>query len=212
MAIEVQRYPNKGESPFKESLADAEEITIEIEEGEEPAVEFQMSADGQMLPVVDQEQQATNEHNQNLADVLPPEKLSELSSELSSAYEEDKESREEWLQTFTEGLDLLGIKTEDRDEPFPGASGVTHPILAEAATQFQAQAYKELLPASGPVKTRIVGAENREVMAQSQRVKEFMNYQITEVMEEYDPDMDSLLFYLPLAGSAFKKVYFDKGS
>ena len=154
-------------------------------------------------------QLATNEHNQNLADILPPNKLNELSSELISAYEEDKNSREEWLETFTDGLDLLGIKSEDREEPFPGASGVTHPILAEAATQFQAQAYKELLPASGPVKTRIVGAENKEVRSQSQRVKEFMNYQITEVMEEYDPDMDSLLFYLPLAGSAFKKVYFD---
>ena len=168
-----------------------------------------MSADGQMVPVVDQVQQATNEHNQNLAEILPANKLDELSSELSSAYDEDKNSREEWLETFTDGLDLLGIKSEDREEPFPGASGVTHPILAEAATQFQAQAYKELLPASGPVKTRIVGAENKEVKSQSQRVKEFMNYQITEVMEEYDPDMDSLLFYLPLAGSAFKKVYFD---
>ena len=209
MAIEVQRYPNKGESPFKEAVDDAEEITIELEEGEEPAVEFEMSADGQMVPVVDQVQQATNEHNQNLAEILPANKLDELTSELSSAYDEDKNSREEWLETFTDGLDLLGIKSEDREEPFPGASGVTHPILAEAATQFQAQAYKELLPASGPVKTRIVGAENKEVKSQSQRVKEFMNYQITEVMEEYDPDMDSLLFYLPLAGSAFKKVYFD---
>ena len=117
--------------------------------------------------------------------------------------------RDEWLQTFSDGLDLLGIKSEERDTPFPGASGVTHPLLAEAATQFQAQAYKELLPANGPVSTKMVGLDTPEVEAQCKRVKEYMNYQITEVMEEYDPDMDSLLFYLPLAGSAFKKVYFD---
>tara|TARA_R110000796_G_scaffold104855_1_gene214779 strand:- start:4879 stop:7278 length:2400 start_codon:yes stop_codon:yes gene_type:complete len=211
MAIEVQRYPNKGESPFAEQSEDSEDLIVEIarDSEEDGGVEFQMSPEGEMMPVENNEQISTEEHNMNLAEVLDPQALGELSSEITTAYEQDQTSREDWLTTFSEGLELLGIKTEERDEPFPGASGVTHPLLAEAATQFQAQAYKELLPPSGPVKTKVVGAENSEVMAQSQRVKEYMNYQITEVMEEYDPDMDSLLFYLPLAGSAFKKVYFD---
>ena len=204
MAIEAQRYPKK-ENP----ITSEEELVVELEEAnDDGSVEFQIGANGQMLPMEDTEALET-EHNSNLAVVLDPSSLSEISSELTAAFEEDKESRDEWLQTFTDGLDLLGIKSEERDMPFPGASGVTHPLLSEAATQFQAQAYKELLPANGPVNTKVVGLDTPEVAKQSKRVKDFMNYQITEVMEEYDPDMDSLLFYLPLAGSAFKKVYFD---
>ena len=145
----------------------------------------------------------------NLAEVLDSSSLQTLASELVDAFEQDKESRKDWLDVFTKGLELLGIQTEEREEPFPGATGVHHPLLSEAVTQFQAQAYKELLPSGGPVKTRVMGNESPEAMSQSQRVKEFMNYQITEVMQEYDPEMDSLLFYLPLAGSAFKKVYYD---
>jgi len=211
MAIEVQRYPNKGTSPFLKQPDDEEELTIQVPEEDPTAngVEFQVGPDGEMVALDDTVQTQENEHTTNLTEVLEPNVLQEISSELTSAYEEDKTSREDWLDAFSKGLDLLGIKTEDRDMPFPGASGVTHPLLAEAATQFQAQAYKELLPANGPVATNIVGAESPETMAQCQRVKEYMNYQITEVMEEYDPDMDSLLFYLPLAGSAFKKVFFD---
>ena len=204
MAIEVQRYP-KQENP----ITSEEEIVVELEDStDDGGVEFQVGANGQMLPMEDTEALET-EHNSNLALVLDPSSLSEISGELIGAFEEDKESRDEWLQTFSDGLDLLGIKSEERDMPFPGASGVTHPLLSEAATQFQAQAYKELLPANGPVNTKVVGLDTPEIAKQSKRVKDFMNYQITEVMEEYDPDMDSLLFYLPLAGSAFKKVYFD---
>ena len=204
MAIEAQRYPKK-ENP----ITSEEELVIELEEAnDDGGVEFQVGSNGEMLPVDDTEALET-EHNSNLALVLDPSELGEISNELIAAFEEDKESRDEWLQTFSNGLDLLGIKSEERDTPFPGASGVTHPLLAEAATQFQAQAYKELLPANGPVSTKMVGLDNPELEAQCKRVKEYMNYQITEVMEEYDPDMDSLLFYLPLAGSAFKKVYFD---
>ena len=208
MAIEAQRYANKEKSPFVES---EEDIILELPEMDSEAggVEFQVGENGEMLPVQESPEQQENEHNVNLAEILEESSLREISGELIEAYEEDKTSREDWLNSFSKGLDLLGIKTEERDSPFPGASGVTHPLLSEAATQFQAQAYKELLPANGPVSTRVIGAESEEVMAQCQRVKEFMNYQITEVMEEYDPDMDSLLFYLPLAGSAFKKVYFD---
>ena len=213
MAIEVQRYMNNGVDPLEQAPPEQEDLLVQLPEemdiqGESTA-EFEVSADGQVSPVMQTEETVATEHNVNLADVLDDSELRSISSELIDAYEEDKSSREEWLTTFSEGLDLLGIKSEARDMPFPGASGVTHPILSEAATQFQAQAYKELLPAGGPVKTQTVGNENPELSAQSRRVKEFMNYQITEVMQEYDPDMDSLLFYLPLAGSAFKKVYFD---
>ena len=145
----------------------------------------------------------------NLAEFLDDSTLGELSSELRSMYEEDLESRSEWETSYVNGLDLLGIKTEDRSTPFEGASGITHPLVAESVTQFQAQAYKELLPAGGPVRTSVLGLKDLAREEQATRVKDFMNYQITEVMEEYDPDMDQMLFYLPLSGSTFKKVYFD---
>ena len=126
------------------------------------------------------------------------------------SYEEDLESRSEWEEAYTKGLDQLGIKFEERSQPFEGASGVTHPLIAESVTQFQAQAYKEMLPSGGPVKTQVLGIQDQQREDQAVRVKEFMNYQITEVMEEFDPDMDQLLFYLPLSGSTFKKVYYDE--
>lgn len=149
-------------------------------------------------------------HDANLAEYLEEEYLGEISSELRSAYEDDLHSRSEWEEAYTKGLDLLGVKYEERTQPFAGASGVTHPLIVESVTQFQAQAYKELLPAGGPVKTQILGVANQEREDQAKRVKDFMNYQITEVMEEYDPDMDQLLFYLPLSGSTFKKTYYDE--
>lgn len=145
----------------------------------------------------------------NLAEFLDDSVLGELSSELRALYEEDLDSRSEWEEAYVKGLDLLGVKTEDRSTPFEGASGIVHPMVAESVTQFQAQAYKELLPAGGPVRTQVLGAQTQEREAQAARVKDFMNYQIMEVMHEYDPDMDQLLYYLPLSGSTFKKVYFD---
>ena len=145
----------------------------------------------------------------NLAEFLDEGVLGELSSELRGMYEEDLESRSEWETAYVKGLDLLGIKTEERTTPFEGASGITHPLVAESVTQFQAQAYKELLPSGGPVRTSVLGLKDPQREAQAVRVKDFMNYQITEVMEEYDPDMDQMLYYLPLSGSTFKKVYFD---
>ena len=147
----------------------------------------------------------------NLAEVLEEDTLQNISSELRQAFEDDKSSRKDWEDTYKKGLDLLGFKYTERSQPFQGASSVTHPMLSEAITQFQAQAYKELLPPNGPVSTQIIGAVNTQKEEQAQRVKEYMNYQITHEMEEYDPDMDSLLFYLPLSGSAFKKVYYDEG-
>ena len=149
------------------------------------------------------------DHNANLADVLDEQTLGELSSDLIAQYEEDSNSRDEWEEGYVKGLDLLGIKYEERTQPFAGASGVTHPLIAESVTQFQAQCYKELLPAGGPVKTQIIGMKDQAREEQATRVKDFMNYQITEVMEEFDTDTDQMLFYLPLSGSTFKKVYYD---
>ena len=154
-------------------------------------------------------QTAVYDHNANLAEILDESTLGEISSELREMYEEDMDSRQDWEQSYTKGLDLLGIKYEERTPPFDGATGVTHPLIAESVTQFQAQAYKELLPAGGPVKTQVLGSKTMEKEAQASRVKNFMNYQVTEVMEEFDPDTDQMLFYLPLSGSTFKKVYFD---
>ena len=149
------------------------------------------------------------DHDANLAEVLDDSILGALSSDLGSSVDDDRSSREDWEEAIAKGLTLLGINYEERNEPFMGASGVTHPLLSEAVTQFQAQAYKEMLPPGGPVKTQIIGQQSKEVEDQAQRVKDFMNYQVTEVMEEYDLDTDQMLFYLPITGSTFKKVYFD---
>ena len=148
-------------------------------------------------------------HDANLADYIQDEELSRFSANLLGEFESDKESRKDWEDTYIKGLDMLGFKYENRTQPFEGASGVVHPLLAESVTQFQAQAYKELLPPSGPVRCRVIGLSTPEVEDQAKRVQQFMNYQITDIMTEYDPDMDQLLFYLPLAGSAFKKIYYD---
>jgi len=145
----------------------------------------------------------------NLSEFLEDETLGEIASDLVGAYEDDLASRSDWEETYTNGLDLLGVQSEERTTPFEGASGVTHPIVAESVTQFQAQAYKELLPSGGPVKTQVVGLNSPERLEQADRVKDYMNYLITDKMEEYDPDTDQMLFYLPLSGSTFKKIYFD---
>ena len=151
----------------------------------------------------------TESHFDNLADILPDEILDPVGMQVSNDYLDYKSSRKDWEQAYVVGLDLLGFKYVQRTEPFQGASGATHPVLAEAVTQFQAQAYKELLPADGPVRTQVIGASNPQRMQQAQRVKEFMNYQLLDQMKEYEPEFDSMLFHLPLAGSTFKKVYYD---
>ena len=146
----------------------------------------------------------------NLAEEMPERELGRIASELLGEFDANKAGRQDWEDAYANGLELLGFTYEERTQPFRGASGVTHPLLAEAATQFQAQAFNELLPASGPVRTAIMGSETREKQSQSQRVRQFMNYYITSVMDDYTPDMDQMLFYLPLAGSTFKKVYYDE--
>ena len=155
-------------------------------------------------------QAQTENHYDNLAELLPEEILTPLGSELFSNYTDYRSSRADWERAYVQGLDLLGFKYEQKSEPFQGAAGATHPVLAEAVTQFQALAYKELLPAQGPVRTQIVGAVTPEREQQSQRVKEFMNYQLMDQMKEYEAEFDQMLFYLPLSGSAFKKVYYDE--
>ena len=148
-------------------------------------------------------------HDENLATLLEEDQLIEIGSQIVEDYDENKASRQDWEDSYTKGLDLLGFKYENRSDPFQGASGATHPVLAEAVTQFQSLAYKELLPASGPVRTQIIGKVDQAKEDQSDRVKEFMNYQLMVEMKEYEPEFDQMLFNLPLAGSTFKKVYYD---
>jgi hypothetical protein len=181
---------------FDEQLLDSLEVTItdnEIILDEAQTMEEELAFDS------------------NLADYLDDNTLGLLSNKLMGDINSDKESRKEWEKTYTDGLKYLGMRfDEQRSQPFEGSSGVIHPILAESVTQFQAQAYKELLPAQGPVKTQIVGQRTANVEMQAERVAEFMNYYIMNKMPEYDPELDQLLFYLPLSGSAFKKVYYDE--
>ena len=177
---------------------------IELLEGDQ-----QLDPDGGATITFGNQMQAPQGHFSNLADTLDEGDLAVIADELLEAYEGDKDSRADWSSTYAEGLGLLGMTYEDRTNPFPGASGVSHPLLAESVTQFQAQSYKELFPAGGPVKTQIMGDANPQIEAQSKRVKEFMNYQLSHVMEEYEPELDQMLFHLPLSGSAFRKVYFD---
>ena len=148
-------------------------------------------------------------HDANLSDLLPEDITDEIGGRLQADYQEYKSSRADWERAYITGLDLLGFKYTNRTEPFQGASGATHPVLAEAVTQFQSLAYKELLPSDGPVRTMVMGAVNPQKEMQAQRVKNFMNYQLMDQMKEYEPEFDQMLFYLPLSGSTFKKVYYD---
>ncbi len=181
---------------------------VQIPEGEEN-VEILFDEEDNVLDPSLLTEEVEIPFEENLAEFLDPATLSEVSSELTTAFEEDLNSRGDWYETFKDGLELLGVDSDPRSEPFEGASGVYHPLLAEATTHFQAQAYKELLPANGPVDTKIMGASNDPKAMQANRVKDFMNCQLMYKMEEYDPEMDQMLFFLPLAGSAFKKCYFD---
>ena len=180
-----------------------EEVNVEVKE---PSEENEESQEEKIKELVDE----VKIFYSNLAEDMDDRVLGRISSELIADYKKDKESRSDWEKSYTSGLDLLGFKYDNESRPFQGASSVTHPLLAESVTQFQAQAYKELLPSDGPVRTQVVGEQTREREEQAQRVKEFMNYMIMEQMEEYTPDFDQLLFYLPLAGSAFKKIYYDE--
>ena len=201
MAIEKQPIPMRSGSE--------DPIELELVQQPDEETELFVQPDGSIVRGSDMEEETPSKFGENLAEVLDDRELNTIAAELVSSYEEDLDSRDDWFQTYSEGLELLGISSDSRSQPFVGASGVHHPILAEAVTQFQAQAYKEMLPAGGPVDTEVLGITDNAKMEKANRVKNFMNYQITYKMEEYDPEMDQLLFYLPLSGSAFKKVYYD---
>ena len=198
----------KVELPSEEEMTD---VNVQ-EETEKGPVEVIPEEDGGAI--LDFEPGAINvpgteNHFDNLADILPESILEPIGGDLVNNYIDYKASRKDWEKSYTEGLDLLGFKYESRTEPFQGASGATHPVLAEAVTQFQAQAYKELLPSDGPVRTQVIGLKNPGTEQQAQRVKDYMNYLIMDEMKEYEAEFDSMLFHLPLAGSTFKKVYYD---
>ena len=200
------------EIPGQEELQETLVEQVKEEEQSPDDVEIQENEDGSVDINLDPQAaspEGGDEHYANLADFLPDDVLGRLASDLNSKYMDYSMSRKDWEKTYTTGLDLLGFKYDNRTEPFAGASGATHPVLAEAVTQFQALAYKELLPADGPVRTQILGVPTPEKTDQAQRVKDFMNYEIMEKMKEYEPEFDQMLFNLPLAGSAFKKVYYD---
>ena len=182
-----------------------------VEEGIPEGIEIEATDDGGVVIDLDPSQQQEEEgFFDNLAEYLDDRDLGSISNELSSEFEANKSSRKDWEDTYSNGMELLGLNYEERTTPFRGATGVTHPLLAEAATQFQAHAFNELLPPNGPVKTVIMGTPTPEKEQQAVRVKEFMNYYLMNVMEDYTPELDQMLFYLPLAGSTFKKVYFDE--
>ena len=187
-------------------------IQEQVEKAQDPSVEINMDEEGGAEISFDPNAaapQGGEDHYANLAEFLDESILVEIGSDLEGQYKDYRSSRQDWEMAYTNGLDLLGFKYERRTEPFRNASGVTHPVLAESVTQFQSQAYKELLPADGPVRTQIVGLIDSQKEQQSERVRDFMNYQIMTVMKEYEPEFDQMLFYLPLSGSTFKKVYYD---
>tara|TARA_R100000742_G_C4277730_1_gene99869 strand:+ start:298 stop:2793 length:2496 start_codon:yes stop_codon:yes gene_type:complete len=209
MAVDKNNPYKEEEILIDEHVEVATPEEVAAAEGE-PAIEMmedggaEINFDPSAMPI-----QGAEQHDTNLVDFLDETTLNEIANDLEENYSDFKSSRGDWESTYTKGLDLLGFKYENRSEPFQGASGATHPVLAESVTQFQALAYKELLPAGGPVRTQVVGNNNKMVEQQAQRVKEFMNFQLMVNMKEYEPEFDQMLFNLPLAGSTFKKVYYD---
>jgi hypothetical protein len=191
---------------------EVEQIAQSVEETPAGPTELTENEDGSVDINFDPKKNlsAGTEFGANLAEVIDEQDLGRLGSELYQDTQSYKDSRADWEKAYTQGLDLLGFKYESRTEPFQGASSATHPVLAEAVTQFQALAYKELLPAEGPVRTQVIGLDTPEIQDQADRVSEFMNYQIMDIMKEYEPEFDQMLFYLPLSGSTFKKVYYDE--
>lgn len=199
--------------PIDKALNSLPEVDIEIEAPpaleDAPDVEIELESDGSATVSIEEKE---TDFYANLAEVMDPADLGAVSSDLMSMFEADRESRDEWEKQYSKGMDMLGFSFEERTKPFKGACGVRHPMLTEAIVQFQAQAMKELMPSDGPVRTQVLGKETVAKMQKSERVKEFMNYQITTAMPEYTPEFDQLLFYVGYGGSAFKKVYYDKNS
>ena len=214
MADIDKSLPNVGspqdlpENEIQEEVV-TDEVTVDEENGPVTVTEDEEGATIDFDPNQVDRVEGDEDHFANLNDILPEEDTDAIGNQLQSDYLEYKFSRADWERAYIVGLELLGFKYENRTQPFQGASGATHPVLAEAVTQFQALAYKELLPADGPVRTQVMGDSSPQKEAQAQRVKNFMNYQIMDQMSEYEPEFDQMLFYLPLSGSTFKKVYYD---
>ena len=208
MAIENTNIP----TPVNPNLNEDEQDFVTVQEAiAEVKGDFEMQEDGSAVLSPEDTFVPDTSFDSNLAESLDEDILNRIANDLIDGINKDKSSRQDWESTYVDGLKYLGMKFDDeRSEPFQGASGVIHPLLGEAVTNFQAQAYKELLPAGGPVKTQVIGMYDSAVEEQAQRVQDFMNYQVIHVMEEFDEELDQLLFYLPLAGSAFKKVYYDE--
>ena len=203
MAIERPMGQNpfiqEGADPAMEiDIVNPEAVSVETPDGG-VIIDFDPSG---MMP-------GSTDHNANLADEMDDSELHGIASELVGAYEADRESRGDWEETYIKGLDLLGLKNEDRTQPWDGACGVFHPVLTEAVVRFQAQSIQEIFPASGPVKTAVVGGITRDKEKQAERVRDYLNYLLTEKMTEYRGETEKMLFSLPLAGSAFRKVYYD---
>ena len=196
-----------GQAPMglkEEDLATIEpDIEIEIEDPESVSIK----AGG--LEIEIEKDENGDDFNANIAEELDEGELTELAGDLIGDFEEDLSSRKDWIQTYVDGIELLGMKVEDRTEPWPGACGVYHPLLSEALVKFQAETMMETFPARGPVKTQIIGKETPEKKDAAQRVQDDMNFQLTDVMTEYRPEHERMLWGLGLSGNAFKKVYYD---
>jgi hypothetical protein len=190
--------------PIDKALYEAPQTSIKVDDGED--IEIVIDEEGATVEI---EEEDSVDFYDNLAPVLEEDVLQRVALDLSALFEADKSSRQDWEMTYAKGLELLGLRLDERTKPFRGAAGATHPLLTEAIVQFQAQALKELMPAGGPVRTQVLGKETIDKMQQASRVQDFMNYQITTVMKEYTPEFDQLLFYTGYGGSAFKKVYYD---
>lgn len=206
MAIDKSLYAApQGIEDLLATAEDGPQIEIEIEDPESVV----LGVDGQPILEIRPDDDEDPDFNANLAEHLSEEELQSIASELSSDYDDDVSSRKDWMQTYVDGLELLGLKIEERTEPWEGACGVYHPILAEALVKFQSETMMATFPASGPVKTKIIGRETAAKKESAQRVQEDMNHQLTDVMKEYRPEHERMLWGLGLAGNAFKKVYFD---
>ena len=206
MAIEKPMTPS---NVVTISTDDNPELEVEVIDPDAVTV---TDDDGSVAIVLDDEMQEEivgPDHSSNLAEYLDEGELESMASDLIGSFESDRKSRKDWASSYVKGLDLLGLKIEERDQPWPGACGVFHPVLTESVVRFQAQAITEIFPASGPVRTQVVGSITEEKAKQAVRVEDEMNYLTTEVMTEYRDEFEQLLFKLPLAGSAFKKVYYD---
>ena len=206
----VERDMGAGGMPGILPLDENPEAIVEIEEMQIGPGILEME-DGSAIVGEFEEETVTIDlpFDGNLADTMDSGELGTIASDLIGSIDDDLSSRKDWEDTYKKGIEFLGMKDEKRSEPFEGSSGIVHPLLAESVTQFQSQAYRELLPAQGPVRVQVFGEETEALIKQAERVQEYMNYMITCKMEEYDPELDQMLFYLPIIGSTFKKIYFN---